>query len=141
MSTLSIPREILDDMVAHAREGLPDEVCGMLAGRGSEAITHYRLNNDNPSPVSYSVDPTQQLNVLRNIESSGLELVGIYHSHPDSPPLPSITDINRAFFPGTRELNYPHAVYVIIGLSGPSPEVKAYRIGQADIEQVEIKIK
>lgn len=138
MGGLIISEEQIDEMVAHAIENLPDEACGMLAGLEGRVHKVYCLNNSNPSPVSYAVDPTDQFTANKDIKARGLELVGIYHSHTESPPLPSITDIRRAFFPGTRDLNYPDVIYVIVGLSGPEPEVKAYRIGEGGVRMVEI---
>jgi proteasome lid subunit RPN8/RPN11 len=138
MGRLVIPDELLDEMVSHARKSLPDEACGMLGGIAGQVRKLYALENSNPSPATYIIDPLDQLKTIKDMDSEGLELLGIYHSHPDSPPLPSITDINRAFFPGTRELNYPGVVYVIVGLSGPAPEVKAYRIEADGVVPVEI---
>lgn len=138
MGRLVIPDEILDEMVSHARQCLPNEACGMLAGVDGHVRKLYALENSDPSAATYTIDPTAQLRAIKDMSANGLELVGIYHSHPDSPPLPSITDINRAFFPGTRELNYPDVAYVIIGLSSPAPEVKAYRIMTEGVEGIEI---
>jgi proteasome lid subunit RPN8/RPN11 len=110
----------------------------MLAGASGHARMLYALENSNPSAATYLIDPADHMRALKDMSDRGLELVGIYHSHPDSPPLPSITDINQAFFPGTKDLNYPGVAYVIVGLSGPSPEVKAYRIEADGVERVEI---
>jgi len=138
MGRLIIPDELFDEMVSHARSCLPDEACGMLGGIAGKVRKLYALDNADPSPATYVIDPLDQLRAIRDMESGGLELLGIYHSHPDSPPLPSITDINRAFFPGSRELNYPGVAYVIVGLSGPAPEVKAFRIEEKGVVPVEI---
>ena len=58
--------------------------------------------------------------VRQAIEDAGWELGAIYHSHTRSPPVPSQTDINLAF--------YPDALYVIVGVAGSAPEVRAFRI-------------
>lgn len=141
MGGLVISEEQIDEMVAHAVENLPDEACGMLAGLEGRVHKVYCLTNSNPSPVSYAVDTHDQIAAIKEMESEGLELVGIYHSHTESPPLPSITDIKRAFFPGTRDLNYPDAVYVIVGLSGPAPEVKAFRMEEDRVRMVEVTLR
>lgn len=125
-------------MVLHAREVMPNEACGILSGVGQRVLRVYRLYSSNPSPVSYVVDARDQMEVMNDMASSGTQMLGIYHSHPESPPVPSLTDIKRSFFPGTREPNYPDAVYVIIGLAGPAPEVKAYRIEANEISNVEM---
>lgn len=140
MGGLAISRADYDAMVGHARGSLPNEACGMLGGRQGKVEKLYCLKSSDPSPVSYTVDPTEQINVMKDMGNMGIALVGIYHSHPDSPPLPSLTDINRAFFPGSRELNYPGVVYVIIGLSDTVPDVRAYKVGTDKVESVEITV-
>ncbi|HEB01922.1 MAG TPA: M67 family peptidase, partial [Nitrospirae bacterium] len=94
-----------------------------------------------PSPVSYSFDSTEQLRVMKEMESRGLKLVGIYHSHPDSPPIPSLTDIRRAFFPGTREPNFPDAAYMIVSLTENEPEVNVFLILGSEVQKVELIIE
>ena len=138
MDSLVIPGALMDEMLGHAAGALPNEACGMLAGKGGKVRRVYRLLNSEPSPVSYAGDPNEQLKAINKIAADGMELIAIYHSHPDSPPVPSITDINRAFFPGTRELNYPQAAYVIIGLASSRPEVRAYMIEADHVESIEI---
>ncbi len=140
MEELLISREHLDAVIAHCRSDLPDEACGLLFGRDSR-VEHVRpILNTEPSPVSYSFDPSEQLRVMREMESEGFELLGIYHSHPDSPPIPSLTDIRRAFFPGTREPNYPSAVYVIVGLSEDLPEINAFLILGDEARRVHLHV-
>lgn len=137
---LQISEAHINAVLEHCRCSLPNEACGMLGGRADEVMSVFALTNANPSPVSYTIDPMQQLKVLRELEAAGQELVGIYHSHPQSPALPSLTDINRAFFPGTRELNYPGVVYLILGLSGAAPEINAFVITGEGIEKIALKV-
>lgn len=135
---IAISEDLLNEMVLHAREALPNEACGILSGVGQRVFRVYRLNSSNPSPVSYVVDARDHMEVMNDIASSGERMLAIYHSHPESPPVPSLTDIKRSFFPGTRDPNYPDVVHVIIGLAGSAPEVKAYRIEARGISNVEI---
>ncbi len=137
---LTISRADYDAMVAHCKDSLPYEACGMLGGSAGQVEQLYRMNSSELSPVRYTVDPTEQLDAMKDMSSRSISLVGIYHSHPDSPAMPSLTDINRAFFPGTRELNYPGVVYVIVGLSDASADVRGYRIGTDGAQTVEIII-
>lgn len=104
---LRIPRALLDGLYAHAREGAPQEVCGLLAGRrhpdGSlEVERAYRMRNAHPRPVGeYLLDPQEQLRVVLEVEDGlGLEVVGFYHSHPAGPARLSATDAARASWPG-----------------------------------------
>jgi proteasome lid subunit RPN8/RPN11 len=135
---IRISREHLSKMVAHAREGRPNEVCGFMGGRDNTVEKLYRMENADSSPVSYSFDSGEQLRAMKELESEGLNMVGIYHSHPEAPAMPSQTDIKRAFFPGTREPNYPGVVYVIVSLMPVEPEVRAYLITEDALKKVEI---
>src|SRR2546423_14419724 len=102
---MRIARDMVDEMVAHAREDAPNECCGMIGGRGGEAVTLYRATNAEASPLRYSLDAQDQFRIMRQMEDAGEELVAIYHSHTASDAYPSQTDINLAL--------YPDAVYVI----------------------------
>lgn len=138
MREIHISREHLRQIVAHAREGRPNEVCGLMGGRAGKVEKLYRMENADSSPVSYSFDSGDQLRIVKEMESEGLSMVGIYHSHPEAPPLPSQTDIKRAFFPGTREPNYPGVAYVIVSLVSGEPEIRAYLITKNSLKKVKI---
>lgn len=142
MKTIVIGRDRMDEILGHARAEHPNECCGLMAGimeSGRVEVKRlYKIKNIDASPVSYVFDPAAQIKAMTAIESDGLKLVGIYHSHPSSPALPSMTDINRAFFPGTRDLNFPGAVYLIVSMSASVPEVRAFDITEHAVERVEI---
>lgn len=105
------------------------EACGILGGYDAGQVEQvHRMKNVNPTSVSYQLDPADQLAVTRELEHQGMRIIGIYHSHPGGAAYPSPIDVRQAFFPGTDELNYPGAVYLIVGLSGQEPEVNAYEI-------------
>ena len=76
----------------------------------------------------YLIAPREQLRAFREMDDQAEELVAIYHSHPASQPYPSPTD--RA------EAHYPEAVYVLISLRTPTPEVRAYRIADDMVREV-----
>ena len=137
---MRIAREHLDAIVAHARDGAPNECCGMIAARDGAAVRVYRAANAAASPRRYEVDPHDQLRIQQEIERDGLDLGAIYHSHTRSEPYPSQTDINLALTPDGRHELWPGAVYVIVGIAGSQPEVRAYtisaggRVGEVALE-------
>ena len=109
-SMLRIPRALLDAAYAHAREGAPLEVCGLLAGRreGADHVVHhaFRVPNVHPRPVGeYALDPKEHLRLTLHVEDDlGLEVLGFYHSHPAGPARLSATDAARASWPGASYL-------------------------------------
>ena len=117
---MRIPRTLLDEIVAHARQDAPNECCGMIASRDGEAVRVHRATNAAASPLRYEIDGMEQYRIQTAIEDDGLDLGAIYHSHTRSPPIPSQTDINLAF--------YPESVYLIVGVDGGEPDVRAWRI-------------
>ncbi len=98
---MKIERAALDAINAHASEGYPYEICGVMAGpRGSGRVTEvHRARNveeDRPA-VRYLIDPRDQLRIEREVDDRGLDVIGYYHSHPDHPARASITDAERSW--------------------------------------------
>src|SRR3954451_6168829 len=112
---MKVPGQMVEEMVAHAREDVPNECCGMIGGADGEARTLYRAVNAEASPLRYSLEASDQFRIMREIEEAGEELVAIYHSHTQSQAYPSQTDVNLAL--------YPDAVYLIVSLEGDEPDV------------------
>ncbi|MFH1347510.1 MAG: M67 family metallopeptidase [Candidatus Margulisiibacteriota bacterium] len=109
------------EIVEHARSAPKHEACGLLAGRNGEVERVYKMTNTSESPETcYSMDPNEQLKVMKEIRKQGLEMVGIFHSHPSSPAYPSEKDVELAF--------YEDAVYVIVSLKGAEPVFRGFKI-------------
>jgi proteasome lid subunit RPN8/RPN11 len=129
-----ISQALIDEMVAHAREDLPDECCGMIGGRDGEATSVVRVENAAHSPLRYEMDPQGQFDALKQIEDAGDELIGIYHSHTRSAAYPSQTDVNEARM-------WPEQVYVIVSLDNDeAPDVKAYDLADLKIADVDLDV-
>jgi [CysO sulfur-carrier protein]-S-L-cysteine hydrolase len=131
---MRIPQALIDEMVAHAREDLPNECCGMIGGRDDEATTVIRVANAAASPLRYEMDPQAQYNALKTIEGAGDELLAIYHSHTKSAAYPSQTDVNQA-------VAWPEQVYVIVSLAdAEQPDVKAFLLADLKIADVGLDV-
>jgi proteasome lid subunit RPN8/RPN11 len=131
---MRISRALIDEMVAHAREDLPNECCGMIGGRDGEATSVVRVENAAASPLRYEMDPQGQFDALKAIEDAGEELIGIYHSHTRSAAYPSQTDVNEAVM-------WPEQVYVIVSLEdAEAPDVKAYDLAEMKIADVDLDV-
>jgi proteasome lid subunit RPN8/RPN11 len=130
---MRIAQSLIDEIVEHAREDLPNECCGMVGGGDGGARTIYRAENAEASPLRYSIDAKEQFRLMQTIEEAGEELVGIYHSHTKSPAYPSQTDVNLA--------GWPDAVYLIASLADPeAPAVKGFWIRDGRIEETELDV-
>jgi [CysO sulfur-carrier protein]-S-L-cysteine hydrolase len=131
---MKISQALIDEMVAHAREDLPNECCGMIGGRDGEAIRVVRVENAAASPLRYEMDPQAQYDALKAIEDAGEALVAIYHSHTRSAAYPSQTDVNEAVM-------WPEQVYVIVSLEDEdAPDVKAYSLKEMKIADVALDV-
>ena len=129
-----LPRSIHDEMVAHALEDRPYEVCGLLAGQGGAITRAFRARNKEQSAVRYEIDPKDLIRLFREMDDADLELLGIYHSHTHTQAYPSATDIRLAY--------YPDALYFIVSLIDErAPHVRTFRIveGQVSEEPIEVQ--
>lgn len=129
---IQIPAQIINELFDHAKTGLPEEVCGYLAGVGREVTRQYRLTNIDHSNEHFSFDPKEQFQVVREVRKAGLEILANYHSHPETPARPSQEDIRLAFDPNIS--------YVIISLADNFPDMKSFRIKNGEVEKEEIKV-
>jgi proteasome lid subunit RPN8/RPN11 len=121
-----------DELVAHARDEMPLECCGLIAAQDGEAVRLFRAKNAEASPVRYGLDPQEQYRIMKEIDERGWTLGAIYHSHTRSPAYPSQTDVNLAY--------YPEALYVIVSLQrADRPDVRAFKIVDGQIEEVAIE--
>jgi len=122
--TLTIPQDIYDAIVAHAREGKPEEVCGLLRGREGQVMGMHRCQNVAANRITdYVVDP-QALLLQFAWEDAGDSLIAIYHSHPVDPAYPSASDAINAY--------YPDSVYLICSLLDDSrPVINGYWLREA----------
>jgi proteasome lid subunit RPN8/RPN11 len=124
---------LYDEMVEHARAEAPNECCGMVGSNDGHAVKVFRAENAAASPLRYEIDGAEQYRIQMEIDDAGLDLGAIYHSHTRSRPYPSQTDINLAF--------YPETLYVIVGLAGDEPEVRAFQIRDGQVAEAELEVQ
>jgi len=128
-----IPAAVRDEIVAHARAGLPNEACGILAGLDGRVERFFPAESDEPSPYYYRIESRDQIRIMNAIDDAGLDLLAIYHSHTSSPAYPSRTDAEQAF--------WPDAVYVIVSLAGADADVRGYRIQDMSITEEALRVE
>jgi desampylase len=123
------------DIGTHAREADPLECCGLLLGTGAAVSVCVRAHNRAVQPDRrYEIDPHDHFAAIRLARAWGLEVVGAYHSHPRSPPVPSAADLAEAF---------EDFVFVIAGREdqrGESPSdsfvVRAWRFSSGNFAEL-----
>jgi len=103
--SLLLPATLEASLLAHALATPSVEVCGLLGGAGMRALSRYTVTNAAPQPATmFLMEPRAQLRALQAMRNHGEALVGIYHSHPASPALPSARDLEFAAYPGVAYL-------------------------------------
>ena len=114
---LTLRPALRDRLLTLAREGAPEEVCGVLGGRDGRVTRVEPVPNVAATPETrYELDPAATVEAIERVEDSTAHL-GFYHSHPRGPPEPSATDEAQATWPGF--------VYCIVSL--PGSRVRAWR--------------
>ncbi len=133
MSELKIPANIFGQMVTQAKAQVPVEACGILAGKDNSVEKLYEMTNADQSSDHFMMEPKEQFAVVKNIRSSGLEMLAIFHSHPNTPPRPSAEDIRLALT--------PDVTYVIVSLQEPAcPAVKGFLMENGSVTEVPVEI-
>lgn len=124
--TVTIDPIAYDEIIAHGREGKPEEICGIIRGKGYQAFEIIRGRNVAADRINnYTVDPQTLLLQFKFEEDEyadgGSEMMGIYHTHPISIAYPSATDAWNA--------HYPDSIYFICSLEfDDAPVLRAFQM-------------
>jgi proteasome lid subunit RPN8/RPN11 len=130
---IRIPKAIHQEMLAHAQDGFPLEICGILGGSAETVERHFRMTNTDASNEHFMMEPKEQFAVVKELRAQGMTMLGIYHSHPETPARPSEEDIRLALTPNVS--------YLIVSLSEPGePVLRSFRIEAGAVEPEEIVI-
>jgi proteasome lid subunit RPN8/RPN11 len=136
---LTIAREHVDTMIAHAQKDHPDEACGVVVGpEGSDSAERLiQMTNAERSPTFFRFDPAEQLQLYKEMDAAGEEIVVVYHSHTATEAYPSRTDISLAA--------EPQAHYVLVSTAespdGDGPvSVRSYRIRDGVVTEEDIEV-
>jgi proteasome lid subunit RPN8/RPN11 len=110
-----------------------------VASLDGEAVMVFPARNAAASPLRYEMDSADQIAIQEQIDAKRWDYGAIYHSHTRTAPLPSQTDINMAFRPDVGAL-WPGSLYIIVGLAGEQPEVRAWLIESDTPEEVLLSV-
>lgn len=127
---LKIKKDIYDEMINYCKEGLPYEVCGILAGKDNCVTEIFKIKNVENSSFSYFMDPKQQLKAMKQMKERFLQFLAVFHSHPFGSPFPSDKDKQLAFY---------DVYYLIIALM-PTVEVKCFKIKNREVIEEKFEI-
>ncbi len=120
-------------MLEQAKAQTPIEACGILAGKDGAVHKLYKMTNADQSSNHFMMEPKEQFKVIKDIRAAGLEMLAIYHSHPETPARPSAEDIRFAFT--------PNVTYVIVSLQDTNAAaVKGFLIEDGNVTEVPVRI-
>jgi proteasome lid subunit RPN8/RPN11 len=140
---LEIPDALWQTMLMHVTACLPEEACGLVATGRKEPVSSHAselpvpmmraaailpIENELHSPVRYRMAPAEQLKAFYWLEEHGLELGGIFHSHPKGPDQPSATDLAEFAYPGVLMLILSPINPMISPQQPADWKIRAYRI-------------
>ena len=133
----TVPAELVEAIVRHARAEDPNEACGLVVGDGPAAAggTPRRFEptrNKAASPYRYEIHPDDLLRLTIETDDADEVFWAIVHSHVRSPAYPSPTDVGLAF--------YPDALYLLVSLAEEEPALGAFRIVDGTIHRVELLV-
>jgi proteasome lid subunit RPN8/RPN11 len=126
---LTFPRPLYEQLLAYVLSAPTFEMCGLLAGQAGIVDRVLPVPNALQSPVVYRMDGPE---FAAAMAACDFEPLGIFHSHPAGPPVPSPTDI--------AEAAYPDSLYVVISLQNTPPSVRAFRIVDEQVSEVALTI-
>jgi len=129
---------MVDEMIAHAVDDLPNEACGVVLGKGGSAQRLCRARNAEASPYRYSIHPEDLFRFHKETGADDLEFMVIYHSHVASEAYPSPTDVRLSQWHGSEPPAdmYPDAHYVLVSLANRDrPVVRAFRISSGVVTE------
>ncbi len=129
---LTLPRAMVDQVIAHARRDHPDEACGIITGRDGVANRVVEMANAERSPTFYRFDAQEQLRVWRAMDDADEVPLVIYHSHTATEAHPSRTDISLA--------SEPDAHYLLVSTRGEADEVRSFQIMDGRVVEEPVQI-
>jgi proteasome lid subunit RPN8/RPN11 len=136
---LLLPRHFHEEMEIQAQAALPNECCGLLAGRiemtgagpVGRVLRRYPLVNAAASPTAFESEAKSMFDAHKALRRERLEILAIYHSHPSSPPIPSATDLERSYG--------PDVINLIVSLQTDLPVIRAWWFDKNGYRDAEVE--
>ena len=136
MSIIRMDVKLYDEIVQYAKEHLPEESCGLIAGEidgDNKTIKKvYFLENTDHAEHHFTLNPKEQLEAVKDMRKNGYKPLGNWHSHPSSPSRPSVEDIKLAYDKG--------ASYMIVSFLTKAPVINSFHIEENQYEKEDLRI-
>ncbi len=130
---MKINRAVLNEIIAQAKNELPDESCGYLLANAEGIIDeNCPMTNIDHSPEHFSFDPKEQFAAIKHSRQTGKKLVANWHSHPSSPSRPSVEDIKLAYD--------STITYFILSLATEEPVFNGFHIENGSVEKLVVEV-
>lgn len=117
---IRIPQKIYDAIKELARKDAPNETCGYLGGTGDTVTELFGMTNVDHSPEHFSFDPEEQFKVMERTEELGIQILAVYHSHPETPARMSQEDLRLSF-----DTSIVYLIYSLL-----TDELKAFKVNR-----------
>lgn len=128
--SIRIRAAVLAAIEAHTRVAAPEECCGLLIARNGRIDEVISVENQAADPRRhYEIGPRAYLAAIKRCRTTDAIVIGAYHSHPQSRPEPSPTDLAQAF---------SDFLYLIAGPVGATAQltIRAYRLRAGNFQPV-----
>lgn len=129
---LSLPRAMVDQVLAHARRDHPDECCGVIAAKDGVPTRLFEMDNAERSPTGFTFDSAEWLRVYRDLDDADEEPLVVYHSHTATEAYPSRTDIRWSETAG-----FPY--WLVVSTRSEADEVRAFTITDGVVAEVDVQ--
>ena len=133
---MKISKALLAQIHQHLEAGYPNEACGVILGKDGDVTGVIGAGNERTDSARnrYLIDPLAYMKIERDADKRGLQVLGIYHSHPDVAARPSQFDLDHA---------WPNLSYLIVSVcKGKAVETNSWLLredrSQFDQEPVEV---
>lgn len=130
---LTLPGELVDRVMAHARRDHPDECCGVIAGRDGRATRLFEMANADRSPTGFTFDSAEWLRVYREVDDADEELLAVYHSHTMTEAYPSRTDVGWS-------RTTPFAHWLLVSTRSEQDEIRCFTIEDGAVTEEELVV-
>lgn len=131
--SVRLPRDLVNQLMAFARANVPNECCGVGLGPAGSITEFHPIENVHETPrTRYEISAADQLRLFQRADARDWETTFVFHTHPETEPYPSATDVQLA--------GWPDAIYAIMGMGTAEPVLRAYRIRHGQIDECTVTV-